>query len=98
LIILIFVFGITIDIWNIIHLIVTMENFLNYIVLNSEVRFGKPSIIGTRITVSDILNWLACEMTIENILEDYPELKKEHILACLQYAAKRESITKIIAA
>jgi uncharacterized protein (DUF433 family) len=50
-----------------------MENFLNYIVLNSEVRFGKPSIIGTRITVSDILNWLACEMTIENIIEDYPE-------------------------
>jgi len=75
-----------------------MENYLNYIVLNPDVRFGKPSILGTRITVSDILNWLACEMSIENILEEYPELKKEHILACLHYAAKKESITKIIAA
>ena len=53
-----------------------MKEFSSYISINSEIRFGKPCIKGTRITVADILQWLASEMTIEQILEDYPSLKK----------------------
>ncbi len=75
-----------------------MMDFSKYIVLDPDRRFGKPCIIGTRITVSDILKWLASGMTQEEILNDYPLLKKEHILAALGYAAHRESIIKIIAA
>jgi len=46
----------------------------------------------------DILQWLASGMTQEEILNDYPLLAKEHILAALAFAANRESIIKIIAA
>ena len=48
--------------------------------------------------VVDILGWLGSGMSYEQILEDFPELKREHILAALQFAAKRETITKILAA
>jgi len=54
------------------------------------VRFGKACIIGTRISVFDVLGWFASGMTLEDILEDYPELTKEQIQACLAYAANRE--------
>jgi uncharacterized protein (DUF433 family) len=70
----------------------------NYIEINPDIRFGKPIIIGTRICVSDILSWLASGMSHETILIDFPELKNEHILAALSFAANRENITKIIAA
>ena len=75
-----------------------MKEISAYISINPEVRFGKPCIKGTRITVSDILQWLASEMTHAQILEDYPSLKEEHILAALAFAANRESMIKIIAA
>ncbi|RMF28960.1 MAG: DUF433 domain-containing protein [Bacteroidetes bacterium] len=75
-----------------------MMDYLQYITINPAVRFGKPCIAGTRITVSDILEWLASGMSIEEILEDYPVLKKEHILAALAFAARREQLTRIIAA
>jgi uncharacterized protein (DUF433 family) len=58
--------------------------------INSEVRFGKPTIIGTRITVFDVLNWLANGMTTNEIIEDFPELDENQIKACLAYAADRE--------
>jgi uncharacterized protein (DUF433 family) len=74
-----------------------METWQKLIVLNPEIRFGKPTIVGTRICVSDILSWLASGMTFEDILADFPELAKEHILATLAFAANRENITKIIA-
>lgn len=61
-----------------------------YIEINSEKRFGKPIIIGTRISVSDVLNWLANGMTKEEIIEDFPELTIEKINACLFFAAARE--------
>ena len=70
----------------------------NYISFDPDVRFGKPCIKGTRIAVVDILGWLGGGMSYEQILEDFPELKREHILAALQFAAKRETITKILAA
>ena len=75
-----------------------MKEFYKYISIDPEVRFGKPCIEGTRITVADILQWLASGMTYLEILEDYPLLKEEHILAALAFAANRESIIKIIAA
>lgn len=75
-----------------------MKEISAYISINPEIRFGKPCIKGTRITVSDILQWLASEMTHAQILEDYPSLKEEHILAALAFAANRESMIKIIAA
>jgi len=66
--------------------------------INSEIRFGKPCITGTRIAVADILQWLASGMTREEIVEDYPSLTDMHINAALQFAANREAITKMIIA
>lgn len=67
-----------------------MIDYKQHIAINPEVRFGKPTIIGTRITVFDVLNWLANGMTINEIIEDYPELDEDQIKACLAYAADRE--------
>ena len=73
-----------------------MENLVSYITVNSEVRFGKPCIKGTRIAVSDILQWLASGMSCEEILNDYPMLQDNHIRAALSFAANRELFIKII--
>ena len=54
---------------------------------------GKPCIRGMRITVYDILEYLASDMTHKEILEEFPYLTKEDILACLSYAADRERST-----
>ncbi len=54
------------------------------------VRSGKPCIKGTRITVYDVLEYLAGGMTEEKILDDFPSLKAEDIRACLAFAAARE--------
>ncbi len=59
------------------------NNWQNLISINPDIRFGKPVIKDTRICVSDILSWLATGMSFEEILEDFPELKKEHILAAI---------------
>jgi uncharacterized protein (DUF433 family) len=67
-----------------------MIDYKQFITINSELRFGKPTIIGTRITVFDVLNWLANGMTINEIIEDFPELNENQIKACLYYAADRE--------
>ncbi|HNS17472.1 MAG TPA: DUF433 domain-containing protein [Bacteroidales bacterium] len=72
-----------------------MRIYKNIITIDPNVRFGKPCIKGTRITVYDILGWLAAGRTNEQILADYPELKSEHIKACLEYAAEREHKLKI---
>ena len=53
-------------------------------------RGGRPVIRGLRITVYDVLGWLADGMTPDDILEDFPELEKADIQACLAYAADRE--------
>lgn len=74
-----------------------MKPWQEFIVINPEVRFGKPTIVGTRISVGDILSFLASGMTNESILEDFPELTNDGILAALSYAANREQITKILA-
>ena len=73
------------------------EELSNYIVINQEIRFGKPCIKGTRITVGDILQWLSEGIPASEILEDYPLLKEIHIQAALAFAARREEIIKVIA-
>ena len=73
-----------------------MDDLVSYITVNSEVRFGKPCIKGTRIAVTDILQWLASGMSCEEILNDYPMLQDNHIRAALSFAADRESFIKII--
>ncbi|MCL2246140.1 MAG: DUF433 domain-containing protein [Lentimicrobiaceae bacterium] len=73
-----------------------MENLASYISINPEIRFGKPCIQGTRIAVSDILEWMASGMSREEILNDYPVLQDDHLTAALSFAANRESFIKII--
>lgn len=58
------------------------------ITVNSEVMVGKPTIRGLRITVEQILKALAGGVTVEELLEDYPELEKEDIQAALIYASE----------
>ena len=76
----------------------TSKSYIKYISFDPEIRFGKPCIKGTRIAVADILGWLGSGMSFKKIRSDFPELKEEHILAALQFAARREVITKILAA
>jgi len=68
-----------------------MIDYKQIITIEPGKRGGKPCIRGMRITVNDILEWLASEMTIEDILADFDELTKEDIYAALSYAADRES-------
>jgi uncharacterized protein (DUF433 family) len=68
------------------------------ITLEPGKRSGKPCILGMRITVYDILSYLASGMTQAEILEDFPYLTVADILACLRYAADREQQPLTIAA
>jgi uncharacterized protein (DUF433 family) len=60
------------------------------IVIDPEIRFGKPCVRGTRITVGDVLSYLASGMREDEILADFPQLTRDDIRACLAYAAERE--------
>jgi uncharacterized protein (DUF433 family) len=60
------------------------------ITLEPGKRGGRPCVRHMRITVADVLGWLAAGMTHEEILSDYPELTEDDIRACLSYAADRE--------
>lgn len=64
--------------------------FEEHITITPGIRSGKPCIKGTRITVYDILEYLAGGMTPDQILEDFPSLRPEHIRASLAFAAARE--------
>ena len=75
----------------------TKEEAMKYITIDPDIRSGKATIIGTRITVADILSWLSNKMTIEEIISDFPELKAAHIYAALAFAAGKEKISKYIA-
>lgn len=71
-------------------------DYRNIITIKPGKRSGKPCIRGMRITVYDVLSYLAAGMTYEEILEDFPYLTREDILACLSYAADREQQTLIV--
>jgi len=65
-------------------------DYRSIITIEPGKRGGKPCIRGMRITVYDVLSYLASGMTTEEILVDFPYLTKEDILACFAYAADRE--------
>ena len=67
-----------------------MENLLSRIEIRPDVRSGKPCVKGTRMTVQDVLEYLASGMTEAQILEDFSYINHQDILACLQYAAQKE--------
>jgi uncharacterized protein (DUF433 family) len=67
-----------------------MINYKSIIKRNPNKRFGKPCVRETRITVFDVLGWLAAGMTYSEIIADFPELTMDDIKACLAYAADRE--------
>jgi len=71
-----------------------MVDYRDYIEIDPNIRFGKPCIVRTRISVYDVLSWLASGMSFAEVLEHYPELKEVHIQACLAYAADREHKVK----
>ena len=73
------------------------QELLNRISINPSICFGKPCIRGHRIWVSLILDFLASGMAIPEILEEYPQLEPEDILACIAYGAEmsRERFVEI---
>jgi uncharacterized protein (DUF433 family) len=70
----------------------------NIITLEPGKRGGKPCIRGLRITVYDVLSWLAEGMGYEEIIADFPELTHDDITACLLFAADRERNSVLISA
>lgn len=75
-----------------------MTNYSEYITLEPGKRSGKACIRGMRITVQDVLSYLAAGMSNEEIREDFPELTINDIMACLAYAADTEKKYLIAAA
>jgi len=75
-----------------------MSNSLNRITVNPQQCGGQPCIRGMRIRVADILDLLAHNLTVEQILEEMPDLEVEDIQACLQFAARRLSHPTLITA
>jgi uncharacterized protein (DUF433 family) len=67
-----------------------MAELLDRITINPAIRSGKPIVRGTRITVADILEYMAGGMTQEEILADFPDLTADDIRAVLAFAAQRE--------
>jgi uncharacterized protein (DUF433 family) len=65
-------------------------DYRDRIVIDPEIRFGKPSVKGTRITVGDVLSYLASGMSEQQILADFPQLTEDDVRACLAFAAERE--------
>jgi uncharacterized protein (DUF433 family) len=68
-------------------------DYRQHISIDKEVRSGKPCVAGTRITVFDVLDYLAAGMSVGDLLKEFPQLTEEAIRACLAYAADRERRT-----
>ncbi|MGE3343830.1 MAG: DUF433 domain-containing protein [Vicinamibacterales bacterium] len=71
---------------------------MDRITIDPSVRFGKPCVRGTRLSVGDILGYLAGGMSEADLLSDFPQLTQDDIRACLTYAAERERRTVAISA
>ena len=69
----------------------TRMNYQEIIKINPKKRFGQPCIRETRISVYDVLSWLSNQMSIQEIIEDFPELTPNDIFACLSYTADKEN-------
>ena len=74
-----------------------MVDYRKYLLIDPKIRFGKPCITGTRISVYDVLSWFANGMVIEEIIADFPELTAEQIRACLAFAADKEHKLRAVA-
>jgi len=72
------------------------QDLTNIITIEPGPRGGKPCIRGMRITVYDLLEYLASGMTYQEILDDFPYLTQQDILACLSFAAKRERLMLVV--
>lgn len=72
-----------------------MENNLSRITIDLSICHGKPTIRGLRYPVENMLELLASGMTIEELLEDFPDLEREDFLACLNYASKLIQVKSI---
>ena len=70
-------------------------DYRNLITIEPNKRGGKPCVRGLRITVYEVLEYLASEMTEEAILDDFPDLTREDLKACIAYAADRERRTML---
>jgi len=70
-----------------------MMDYQDVITVEADKRGGQPCIRGLRITVYDVLSYLASGMSEEEIISDFPDLTHDDILACLAYAADRERKT-----
>ena len=68
-------------------------NWLDRIAVDPAIRFGKPCVRGTRMSVGDVLGYLAGGMSEAQILADFPQLTHDDVRACLAYAAERERRT-----
>ena len=73
------------------------KSLANRITFEAGKRSGQPCIRGLRITVFDVLSYLAADMSIEEILSDFPMLEREDILACLAFAANSERVSLVAA-
>lgn len=71
-------------------------SYQDIITIEPGKRGGKPCIRGMRITVYDVLEYLASGMTQEEVLQDFPYLTKKDILGCLSYAADREKRLMVV--
>lgn len=72
-----------------------MENFINRITIDPDICHGKPTIRGLRYPIENMLELLASGMSIDELLEDYPDLEREDFLACLEYASKLVHVKSI---
>lgn len=70
-------------------------DYKDHLTIDSEIRFGRPIVARTRISVYDVLNWLSKGMGKQDIIRDFPELNEEKINACLAFAADRENRIRV---
>lgn len=70
-------------------------SYIERIVVDGNIRFGKPTVKGTRIAVADVLDFLAAGDSEQTLLQEYPQLRLDDIRACLAFAADRERYTRV---
>lgn len=71
-------------------------DYTKFITIEPDKRSGQPCIRGLRLTVQDVLEYLASGMSVEEILADFPDLAAEDIRACLAFAADRERRLRVV--
>lgn len=74
-----------------------LMNFKDMIKIDPAIRSGKPCLSGTRVAVSDVLEYLASGMSTDQICHDFPEITQEKIQGCLAFAASRERLIHQVA-